>query len=141
MAVVADSADLIEQRFALKFMQKLKRAIRRKRPGLRDDQILLQHDNARPHSALRTQEAIQKLGWTVLPHPPYSPDLAPSDYHLFGKLKESLRGNHYDSLSDVENDVRTWVKQTPTEFFEAGIFHLVPRWQKCIAAGGDYIEK
>ena len=69
-------------------LKKLKRNIRRKRPGLRDDQVLLLHDNARPHSALRTQEAIQKLGWTTLPHPPYSPDLAPSDFHLFGTMKK-----------------------------------------------------
>jgi histone-lysine N-methyltransferase SETMAR len=122
-------------------LKKLKRAIRRKRPGLVDDQILLLHDNARPHSALRTVEAIQKFGWSVLPHPPYSPDLAPSDYHLFGKLKESLRGNQYGSIDDVGYALRAWIKQTPTEFFEQGIVNLVPRWQKCIAANGDYVEK
>jgi len=95
-------------------LKKLKRAIRRKRPGLVDDQILLLHDNARPHSALRTVEAIQKFGWSVLPHPPYSPDLAPSDYHLFGKMKESLRGNQYGSIDDVGYALRAWIKQTPT---------------------------
>jgi histone-lysine N-methyltransferase SETMAR len=122
-------------------LKRLKRAVRRKRSGLHNDQILLQHDNARPHAALRTQEAIQKLGWTVLPHPPYSPDLAPSDYHLFGKLKEFLRGNHYASVDDVKHGVQTWIKQTPATFFEKGIMDLVPRWQKCIAGDGDYVEK
>ena len=122
-------------------LKKLKHALRRKRPALSDDQVLLLHDNARPHTAHRTQAAIQKLGWTVLPHPPYSPDLAPSDFHLFGKLKESLRGNHYASIDDVRNAVNAWIKQTPKDFFEAGIFKLVPRWQKCIAGEGDYIEK
>ena len=53
--------------------------------------VLLQHDNARPHTSIRTMEAITSFGWTVIPHPPYSPDLAPSDYHLFGPMKEGLR--------------------------------------------------
>ena len=122
-------------------LKRLKHALRRKCSGLQDDQILLQHDNARPHAALRTQEAIHKLGWTVLPHPSYSPDLAPSDYHLFGKLKESLLGNHYASVDEVKRGVRTWIRQTPAAFFEKGIMDLVPRWQKCIASDGDYVEK
>ena len=122
-------------------LERLKRAVRRKRLGLQDNQILLQHDNARPHAALRTQEAIQKLGWTTLPHPPYSPDLAPSDYHLFGKLKKSLCGNHYGSVDAVKRAVQAWIKHTPVAFFEKGIMDLVPRWQKCIASEGDYIEK
>ena len=103
--------------------------------------MLLLHDNARPHTANRTWAAIEKLGWTVLPHPPYSPDLAPSDFHLFGKLKESLRGNHYASIDDVRSAVNAWIKQTPKGFFEAGIYKLVLRWQKCIAGEGDYVEK
>lgn len=122
-------------------LKRLKRAVRRKRPGLQDEQILLQHDNARPHAALRTQEAINKLGWTILPHPPYSPDLAPSDYHLFGKLKDFLRGNHYANVDDVRRDVQAWIKQTPAAFYEKGIMDLVSRWQKCIASHGDYVEK
>ena len=102
---------------------------------------MLQHDNARPHSAFKTQDAIHKLGWTVLPHPPYSPDLAPSDYHLFGKLKEHLRGNHNATIDDVRRGVQTWIKQTPAAFFEKGIMDLVSRWEQCIASEGDYVEK
>jgi histone-lysine N-methyltransferase SETMAR len=45
--------------------------------------MLIQHDNARTQTSLRTQEAIATFGWTVLQHPTYSPDLAPSDFHLF----------------------------------------------------------
>ncbi|VDP00645.1 unnamed protein product [Heligmosomoides polygyrus] len=40
------------------------------------------HDNMRPHVAKVVQQKFEKLGWTVLPHPPYSPDIAPSDYHI-----------------------------------------------------------
>jgi hypothetical protein len=47
---------------------------------------ILQHDNARPHAANMTKAAIQELDWQILPHSPYSPDLTPSDYHLFRSL-------------------------------------------------------
>jgi histone-lysine N-methyltransferase SETMAR len=63
-------------------------AIRRKRPGLLSRGVLLLHDNARPHTARLSQERIAAFGWQLLEHPPYSPDLAPSDFHLFGPLKK-----------------------------------------------------
>ncbi|GFX22070.1 mariner Mos1 transposase [Trichonephila clavipes] len=57
---------------------KLRRAIQNKRRG-----VLLLHDNARPHSAINTQNLIRSFGWEQIDHPPYSPDLAPSNFHLF----------------------------------------------------------
>ena len=68
------------------FSDRLKPAISRKRPGLLQKGVILQHDNAPPHKARRI-EKIEEMGWA---HPPYSPDLAPSNFHLFGPLKESL---------------------------------------------------
>ena len=65
-------------------LTRLRARIRRVRPNLPIDKVLLLHDNARPHTSIRTRETITLYGWTTLPHPPYSPDLAPSDYHLFG---------------------------------------------------------
>ena len=57
--------------------------------------VFLQHDNARPHTSIKTREAITSFGWITVPHSPYSPDLAPSDYPLFDAMKEELRGKHY----------------------------------------------
>ena len=50
----------------------------------------IRHDNARTHTGLKTMEHIVNYGWTVVPHPPYSPDLVPSDFHLFGPMKDGL---------------------------------------------------
>ena len=72
-------------------LKKLKARIYRVRPGLQMQNVLFHHDNAPSHSSAKTREVIRSYGWTTLPHPPYSPDLAPSDYHLFGQLKAELR--------------------------------------------------
>ena len=67
-------------------LKMLKAKIQRVSLALEMSKVLLQHDNARPHTSLKP------FGWTIISHPPYLQDLAPSDFHLFGPLKESLRG-------------------------------------------------
>ncbi|GFN74998.1 histone-lysine N-methyltransferase SETMAR [Plakobranchus ocellatus] len=73
------------------------KAIRRKRPGLLRRGVVLQHDNATPHSANFTQQWLQRYGWEILPHPAHNPDLAPSDSHLFGPLKRHLGGMAFET--------------------------------------------
>ena len=72
-------------------LKKLKARIQRVQPDLEMSKVLLQHDNTRTHTSLKTHEVISSFGWTTILHSPYSPDLAPSDFYLFGSLKESLR--------------------------------------------------
>jgi histone-lysine N-methyltransferase SETMAR len=52
-----------------------------------------------------TKEAIQELVWEILPHPPYSPDLAPSDYHLFRSLSKNLRGAEFPSTTTLGSKI------------------------------------
>ena len=59
----------------------------------KQDRIYFLHDNARPHIGKSTREKLLKLGWVTIPHPPYSPDLAPTDYHLYRSLSDYLREN------------------------------------------------
>ena len=119
----------------------LKARLQRVRPSLPMSKVLLQHDNARPHTSLRTREVISSFGWTTVTHPPYSPDLAPSDFHLFGPLKVNLRGNHYGSDDDVKKAVKSWLKAQPASFYERGIHALVNRWKSVAERNGDYVEK
>ncbi|GFR88109.1 transposase [Elysia marginata] len=79
---------------------------------------MLHHDNARPHTSRQTEEALHKMNFVVLPHPSSSPDISPSDFYLFPKLKGHLRGNHYESDEDVEAAVRHWFRQKM-----CGLFH------------------
>jgi len=120
-------------------LSSLKARIRRVRPDMKT--VHLQHDNARPHTSRQTTAHIQQLGFTVLDHPAYSPDLAPSDYHLFPKLKEDLRGQRYQSNEEVKAVVRRWFREQNEHFFGDGIRKLPVRWEKCITREGDYVEK
>jgi histone-lysine N-methyltransferase SETMAR len=119
----------------------LKPAIRHKQWGLLSKGVLLLHDNARPHSATATVQTVQQLGFELLPHHPYSPDPAPSDYHIFGSLKETLCGHRFDSRGDVQQAVQMWLCEELKSLFFEGMKKLVERYQKCIIVQGDYVKK
>jgi hypothetical protein len=74
-------------------------------------EVLLQQDNARLHTCLKTQQAITKFGWSVLTHPPYSPDVTSSDIQLFGTLKDAVCGGKYETINDVICAVKTWLHE------------------------------
>jgi len=103
--------------------------------------VLLLHDNARPHTARATNDALETLKFEVLSHLPYSPDLAPSDFHFFPHLKRDLKGIHFTSDDEVKQAVTLWIKQRTPEFFIDGMCKLVLRWEKCIEQHGDYVKK
>lgn len=120
---------------------KLRRAIQNRRRGRLSSGVRLLHDNARPHVSRQTQELLTDFGWTILPHPPYSPDLAPSDYHLFPKLKEHLGGLRFSTDEEVKEEVTRFLKGLAAEFYNMGIEKLEHRLQKCLDRNGDYVEK
>jgi len=68
-------------------LKKLRRAIENKKRGMLTSGVVLLHDNAHPHTAAHTQALLQKFRWDMFDHPHYSPDLAPSDFHLFLRTK------------------------------------------------------
>ena len=70
-----------------------------------------------PRGALANQKKLAYLGFHCLDHPPYSPDLAPSDYHLFPGLKKQLKGRHFSSDSEVIAAAETWLDGQTSEFF------------------------
>ena len=95
----------------------LRPEIRSKRCGLLSTGILLQHDNARPHTASSTVATIQDMSFECLPHPPYSPDLAPSDFHVFGPLKEAMGGKSFGSDEEVQQAVHERLHSSQKTFF------------------------
>lgn len=104
----------------------------------KQDRVYFLHDNARPHIAQSTRKKIVDLGWTVLPHPPYSPDLAPSDYHLFRSLSDHLREKKFDDQEDLRQNLNSFFNQKSQEFYKSGILSLPERWRKVVETNGAY---
>ena len=78
--------------------------------------MLLNHDNAPAHTSHVTTATIHDCGFELLSHPPYSPDLAPSHFHLFRLLKESLRGRAFEDDEDVTVAVNEWTEERDSKF-------------------------
>lgn len=119
-------------------LHRLNDAIHLKRPN-RKGQVILLHDNARPHVAKVVKATLQELDWEVLRHPPYSPDLAPTDYHLFRSLSNNLRGVTFDNVHDLEKWLNNFFDSRDAHFWKNGIDKLVERWKQVIENDGDYI--
>jgi hypothetical protein len=77
-------------------------AISLKRHGLVSHGALLLHDDAWPHIAITTVNPLNTWHWDFLSHSPYSPDLAPSDFHFFPELKKHFREPHFQADEDVQ---------------------------------------
>jgi len=96
-------------------------AIREKRPGLTKKKILYLHDNAPTHSSGVATQKLKELRLELVGHPPYSPDLAPSDYHLFPNLKKFLAGNRFGSDDKVKAVVDEYFERLDKTHFKEGI--------------------
>ena len=81
------------------------------------------------------------MRFELLPHPPYSPDLAPSDYHLFPNMKKQLRGRVFNDDDETKAAVMKVLEEFPAEFFKEGLQALAKRSEKCVLLNGDYVEK
>ena len=86
-------------------------------------------------------DVVERNGYELIPHPAYSPDLAPSDFFLFPNLKKDIRGLHFQSDEEVVKAVEEWVNEKDPDFFISGLMALEHRWSKCIKLEGNYIEK
>ncbi|UYV71313.1 hypothetical protein LAZ67_8002588, partial [Cordylochernes scorpioides] len=100
-------------------LNKLRAAIKRKRPGLLSRKVLLVHDNARPHAARTTQTLLENFKWEIFTHPPYSPELAPSDFHLFPALKLHLGGKHFANDNEVQAEANHWLRRQDTAWYNS----------------------
>jgi len=95
----------------------LKDILKEKRRGEFTKGVLFLHDNAPAHRALATQKKLAYLSFHCLDHPPFSPDLAPSEYHLFSELKKHFKGRHFSSDAELIAAAETWLDGQPSDFF------------------------
>lgn len=98
-------------------LERLKEAIKEKRRGKLTKGVLLLHDNAPVHKSRVALAALHKVGFEIVNHPPYSPDLAPSDYFLFPKMKKELRGKKFTADDEVKEAVSAYFADKEKSFF------------------------
>jgi hypothetical protein len=72
----------------------------------RNPNWLLHHDNAPAHMSLKTTEFVTNNNMVIIPHPPYSPNLAPCDFALFPKLKMKLKARHFETVPDIQRELQ-----------------------------------
>lgn len=125
-----------------KQLMKLKRAMMKKRPNIatRHESVILLHDNARPHVSKKVRKTLDTFGWEILSHPLYSPDIAPSDYHLFRSMHTELLEQRFDSYENVKKWVDDWIASKKAKFFRRRIRLLPERWAMVVANNGQYID-
>jgi [histone H3]-lysine36 N-dimethyltransferase SETMAR len=75
----------------------------------------------------------------LIPHPPYSLDLAPSDYHLFRSMYHYLSGKNFNKPEEVKSSLEEYFASKPSSFYNNGIKNLVNRWKKVVESDGNYI--
>ena len=108
-----------------------------KRPALfKSSQWHFPQDNAPVHNSILVTDYLTKMGIKTVPQPPYSQDLAPCDFWLFPKL----RGCRYETIEEMKEAVTKVIDTLTQEDFHGAFQNLLERYNKCIAAGGDYFE-
>lgn len=133
--------ETVNQKFYLDVLRRLREDVRRKRPELwQAGDWFLHHDNAPAHTALRVTHYLTSQGWSVVPHPPYSPDLAPCDFFLFPRMKKSLKGKRFDDVEAVKRASQRALDSINVEEFQNCFKHWEKRMDKCIALNGEYFE-
>ena len=86
-----------------------------------------------------TRQKLLQLGWEVLIHLPYSPDFAPSDFHLFRSLQNFFNEKSFNSLEDYKRHLGQFFARKDKKFLEGGIMMLPEKWQKIVEQKGDYV--
>ena len=135
------SETITGDRYRLQLIR-LNQALKEKRPEWdnRHNKLILLHDNARPHVAKPVKKYLEGVKWEILPHPLYSPDIAPSDFHLFRSMQSALSGERFNSYEGIKKWLDEWIASKESNFFIRGIRLLSERWEKVVASEGAYFE-
>jgi transposase len=99
---------------------------------------LLHHDNAPAHTSLKTTEFVTNNNMVIVPHPPYSLDLAPCDFALFPKLKMKSKGQCFETVSDIQRESQVVLDSIKENDFHSAFGAWKKWWDRCIRSQGAY---
>jgi len=120
-------------------LERLRKRVQRVRMDIADDWVL-HHDNGPAHAVLSIREFLGKKNIPVLPHPPYSPNLAPCDFYLFPKLKSKLKGHHFGTMEKIQKIVTDELHTLTENDFRYCCDQWKKRWNPCVTSQGSYFE-
>jgi histone-lysine N-methyltransferase SETMAR len=106
----------------------------------RGRRLTIYMDNATPHRSKQTTDFLSSLPLISAPHPPYSPDLAPSDFYLFGKVKHLLMGQKSESADEILQGIARILHSIPRGELDSVFKEWERRLERCITVDGDYVE-
>ena len=126
-----------------KLLGKLNKCFEKRRPktGLHVGGVRLLYDNAPAHTSSIVIDYFETKKVTVLPHPPYSPDLAPVDFFLFPKLKRMLSGRKYGSRNAMASAVYQCLKRIPKTYYENAFPKWLKRLKLCVSHKWEYLKE
>ena len=101
--------------------------------------LILHFDNARPHISKKVMEYLDQNEIKRAPQPPYSPDIAPSDFFLFGYMKEKLKGCRFNSKEELLETIHLILNEISEEKLKEVFLEWESRLQQVIASNGNYI--
>ena len=125
-------ARTINGEYYTNLMDRFNEDLKKKRPHLAKIKVIFHQDNARLHTCVVSMAKFHELCSELLPHPTYSPDLAPSDYFLFPNLKKWLGGKRFYSNDEIISQTNAYFEDLETSYFLEGTQKLDKRWTKCI---------
>ena len=114
-------------------LRRLCENVRCKRPQKwRNQNLVIHHDNAPAHRSFKVSQFLAKNNMTVIPHPAYSPDLAPCDFFLFPKLKLRMKGRTFDTIEEIQEESQRVLDTIPKRDFQCCFQAWQKRWDRCI---------
>jgi len=120
-------------------LKRLSCTIQNRRQGILRCSIC--NDNTRTHTIRAVQPLLHSFNWEVLYNPAHSPDLAPSDFLLRLHLKKHLACQKFHDDEQVNNKVTLWLRAQVAEFCDTEIQKLIPRLNRCLDKGDNYVKK
>ena len=122
-------------------LSNLRQVLKHRRCGKLTRGILFHHDNAPTHRSCECVSALSQHGFEILPHPPYSLDLSPCDFHFFLQIKRQLKGRRFKDIGELKQAFEDAIVKKPTDFFEGAFQTWRHRAEKCLINNRDYVEK
>jgi len=132
---------MVNKQLYQEVLARLRDAVHRKRPELWENQTwMLHHDNAPAHASFLICSYLAKHQTSIVPHPPYSPDLVPAGFFLFPKLKTTLKGRRFQTIEEIQENVIRELRAITESAFQEAFQQWKKCWEWCIASRGDYFE-